>query len=292
MNFIFENARGETLELWHNELFYLVDQAGQTHANADISALTIGDIDGDLITNVRSQPRTITLTLRINPAVDVEAAKRAILRIVKLKQNGTIKWSQSERVLEISGIVESIDMPRWNNAVAMQISLHCPIPFWEDAETTVREINEAIGLHYFTALDDDSSDMLFFPDVGIPLGEINTARTRTFYNSGDVDVGMDIEIQAVDTVTNPIIYDDDGNFFGVGYGIKPVVLSEGDVVRISTVRGALSVTKNRTISLMNYVVPRSTWLQLRTGENIFRIDSADDSLTNMSFAISYKQRYV
>lgn len=292
MNFVFENSNGEILQLWNNDLFYLIDQAGQTQANADISALTIGDIDGDLPTNVRTQPRTITLNLRINPAVKVETAKREILKIVKLKQRGTIIWTQDDRTLQISGIVESVDMPRWNNAVIMQISLHCSMPFWEDAEDTVQQINEAIGLHYFTAEDDYSSDMLFFPEDGRALGEYDTTRTRTFYNDGDVAVGMEIEILALNTVTNPIIYDKEGNFFGVGYGTKQVTLEAGDVVKISTIRGNLSVIKNRTVNLLNYVAPRSTWLQLQTGENVFRIDSADADTNNMIFSLTYKQRYI
>lgn len=302
MDFVFENSRGEILKLWNNDLFFLLNNANQTHANADISALTIGDIDGDVPTSVRTQPRTITLTLRINPAVDVEKATREILKVVKLKQNGILRWTQNDRTLEINGIVESIDMPRWNNAVAMQISLHCPVPYWEDFEETIQEINDSIGLHYFTAEDDDSSDMLFFPldemnePVGIPFSEYNTSRTRSFYNAGDVSVGMHIEIVAFDTVTNPIIYDEDGNFFGVGYYngsvSKPVTMQAGDVIEICTVRGKLSVTKNGTQSLMNYVAPRSTWLQLKTGENTFRIDSADNSTDNMTFFLTYKQRYI
>lgn len=292
MNFVFENSRGEILNLWKNDLFYLVDQGGQTQANADISALTIGDIDGDLITNVRTQPRTIALTLRINPAVDVEEAKRAILKIVKLKQSGKLIWTQNERVMQISGIVESVDMPRWNNAVAMQIGLHCSMPFWEDVKETIQLIDDTIGLHYFTAQDDYSSDMLFFPDDGIPLSEYDATRTRTFYNWGDVAVGMQIEIIAFDTVTNPIIINEERKFFGVGYGTKPVVLQAGDVIHICTVRGELSVTKNGTENLLNYVVPRSTWLQLKTGENIFRIDSADSDTDNMTFSMTYKQRYI
>ena len=292
MEFVFENSQGEVLDLWKNPLFYLIEQAGQTHANAEISAMTVGNIDGDLITNVRAQPRTITLTLRINPSVDVEEAKRAILKIVKLKQSGTIRWTQNERTMEISGVVESIDMPRWNNAVTMQISLHCSMPFWEDADETVQFIEDVIALHYFTAQDDYSSYMLFFPDDGIPLSEYDASRTRTFYNWGDVAVGMNIEIIAFDTVTNPIIYDAENNFFGVGYGTKPVTLQAGDVIRICTISGKLSVTKNNSTNLFNYVVPRSTWLQLQTGENVFRINSADEDTDNMTFSINYKQRYI
>lgn len=292
VNFVFENSRGEQLDLWHNNLFFLVNQNGQTSANADISALTIGDIDGDLITNVRAQPRTITLTLRINPAVNVEDAKRAVLQVVKLKQAGKIIWTQNGRTMIISGIVESIDMPRWTNAVAMQISLHCSNPFWTDENESIQLIDDSIAMQFFTAADDYSSDMLYFPDEGIPFSEYNASRSRTFYNAGDVAVGMHIEIMAFDTVTNPIIYDSEGNFFGVGYGAKQVTLQAGDVIDISTVRGNLSVMKNRTTNLLNYVVPRSTWLQLRTGENVFRIDSADASTDNMTFTLTYIQQYI
>lgn len=292
MNFVFENSRGEMLNLWNNDLFFLVDQEGQTQANSDISALTIGDIDGDLITNVRAQPRTIVLTLRINPAVDVEEAKRAILKIVKLKQTGMIKWTQNDRTLVIRGIVESIDMPRWNEAVAMQISLHCTIPFWENIDETVQIIDDSIALQFFTAKDDMTSDMLYFPDEGIAFSEYNAQRTRTFYNDGDVAVGMQIEIMAISNVTNPIIYDADGNFFGVGYGTKPVTLEAGDIIKISTVRGNLSVVKNNSTNLLNFVAPRSTWLQLQTGENTFRIDSADESTDNMAFSLSFTTRYI
>lgn len=291
MNFVFINSRGESLDLWNNNMFYLIDQGGQTAGNANISALTIGDMDGDIVTNVSAQPRTITLTLRINPAANVEAVKRAILKVVKLKQKGSIQWTQNDRVLTISGVVESIEMPRWNNAVAMQISLHCSNPFWENVEETVQEISESIGLHYFTA-EDDPSPMLYFTESGIPLSEYDTTRTRTFTNDGDVAVGMNIEITALAEVTNPIIYDVDNNFFGVGYGTKPVTLQAGDVITISTIRGKLSVTKNRNTNLLDYVVPRSTWLQLQTGENTFRIDSADSATDNMIFTITFKQRYI
>ncbi len=293
MDLFFENNNGERLDLMLNDWFYLVDQDGQTQANTNISALTIGDIDGDIVTNVTTQPRTIILTLRIKPTVNVENAKREILKIIKLKQRGMLIWTQNDRTLYICGIVESIDMPRWNNAVSMQISLHCSIPFWADVEETIQQINEAIGLHYFTAHDDYSSPMLFFPEDGIALGEYDTTRSRTFYNDGDVAVGMEIEIMALSDVTNPIIYDDaNGTFFGVGSGTKQVDLHAGDFIHINTNRGQLSVTKNGTTNLINYIVPRSTWLQLQTGSNTFRIDSADQATDNMTFFLSYRRCFV
>lgn len=284
------SARGDRLPLVDNNLFILTNIDGLTTANAAISSSVIGGADGAVVTNVQANPRTLVIDLRIKDSVDVEEAKRAVLKVVKVKQRGTLEWSQNDRTVAISGIVESIEMPRWRNAVTMQITLHCEQPFWEDIALVIKQINEAIDLHYFV---DAETDMLYFPDGGVVLGEYDTIRTKAFHNDGDVAVGLEISIVALDTVTNPIIYDGNGNFFGVGYGdgAKQVVMQAGDNIVITTHKGKKSV-KFGSRNLLPYVKPQSTWLQLQAGDNLFTIDSDDENLSNMSFYLIYKQRYV
>lgn len=285
------SARGDRLPLVNNNLFWLTNIDGQTAATASISSSVIGGADGDVVTNVQAAPRTLIIDLRIKNDVDVEEAKRAVLKVVKVKQRGTLEWSQNDRTVAISGIVENIEMPRWNNGVAMQITLHCDQPFWEDIAFVIKQINEIIDLHYFV---DAETDMLYFPDEGIALGEYDTIRTKAFHNDGDVAVGLEISIVALDTVTNPIIYDGNGNFFGVGYGdgAKQVVMQAGDNIVITTHKGRKSVKFGSSRNLLPYVKPQSTWLQLNAGDNLFTIDSDDENLSNMSFYLIYKQRYV
>ena len=284
------SARGDRLPLVNNNLFVLTNIDGLTAANASISSSVIGGADGDVVTNVQADPRPLIIDLRIKDGADVEAAKRAVLKVVKVKQRGTLEWTQDDRTIAISGIVESIEMPRWTNSVAMQIALYCDQPFWEDIDFVIKQINETINLHYFV---DAETDMLYFPDDGIVMGEYDTIRTKSFHNDGDVAVGLEISIVALDTVTNPIIYDGNGNFFGVGYGdgAKQVVMQAGDNIVITTHKGRKSV-KFGNRNLLPYVKPQSTWLQLNTGDNLFSIDSADENLSNMSFYLIYKQRYV
>lgn len=290
MELNFYNSNGDVLQLTNNKYFHLVNMDGQTSATADISALVIGGVDGDTVNNVQAQPRTITLDFRIKTGVDVEEAKRAILAVVKLKKNGVLKWTQNSREVQITGIVESVDMPRWSNTVAMQISLHCEQPFWEDVQNAIQEISEAINLHYFTGY---LNDMLYFPVDGIPFGEYDLSRTRTFVNDGDVAVGMDIQITAFGTVTNPIIYNAAGEFFGIGHGTgsKQVVMSSGDVITISTHKGKKNVKLNGT-SIISKVKPQSTWLQLEAGANTFSINSNEAATDNMTFTLAFKQRYI
>lgn len=286
----FVSKSGQALPLVKNAYFDLINVDGMTAAATDISSIVIGGIDGDTINNIQAQPRGIVLDLRIKDYINVEDAKRYILSFVKLKQQCSLIWTQNARTLQIEAVVEAISMPRWKAGVTMQISLHCPRAFWEDVANVLSEISAAKNLHYFTTTP---GDMLYFPQAGIPLGEYDTSRTRTFVNSGDVAVGMTIEIMAYSTATNPIIYDQNGNFFGVGYGSesKQVVMNAGDKIVITTQAGQKNVTLNGT-SVIDKIKPRSTWLQLAAGENEFSINSDDDDVDNMTFTLIYKQRYV
>lgn len=282
------SARGDTLSLIEGENYKIVNFDNQTAVASNISSVVIGGADGDTVNSIQAQPRTIIFDLRIFQ--DVEITKRNILSVIKLKQKGKIRWEQNNRIVEIEGVVESIDMPRWNNEVTMQITLHCEQPFWEDIESVFDEINEYIALHYFT---DYANDMLYFTEEGIPFGEYDRTRSRLINNAGDVAVGLDIRIDAFSTVTNPIIRSENGKFFGVGYGTgnKKVVMQAGDVILINTGKDMKSVTLNGQ-NMLGKIKPNSTWLQLEAGDNIFAVDSDEHIVENMNFTLTYKRRYV
>lgn len=290
MKLDFISARGDVLSLVNNPLFHLINVDGMTTAATDISSVVVGGVDGDEVNNIQAQPRSIIFDLQIKDDVNVEDAKRNVLQFIKLKQRVSLVWEQNNKTLTIKGVVESVDMPRFAKGVVMQIALHCEQPFWEDIDYIVQQIDEAIRLHYFTSV---AGDMLYFPEQGIPFGEFDVSRTRHIYNAGDVAVGLEIEILAYKTVTNPIIYDTDGNFFGVGYGeeIKKVVMHEGDIIRITTHKGNKTVTMNGT-SIMGRIKPQSTWLQMQAGENTFSVDSEETETNNMTFSLIFKQRYI
>lgn len=288
--FDFVSARGETISLSANNDFYLTHIDGQTSATASATSNVIGGVDGDTVTNMQAEARPLIFDMRFKNGVDVEDAKRRILQVIKLKQNGTIVWEQNSRTVEITGKVERIEMPRWANGIVMQVEMHCEQPFWENIEAIVEQISDALDLHYFT---DDATEMLYFTEDGIAFGEYNTTRSRDIYNSGDVSVGLKIEITALAQATNPIIYNADGDFFGIGYGTgnKKVVMNEGDKIVITTHRGRKSVALNG-VAILDKIKPMSTWLQLATGDNRFAINSDEDATNNMLFSLVYKQRYV
>lgn len=287
MNMKYVSARGDILPLTDNKYFHLMNIDGQTSYEGGVSRAKSND-DGDTITNISAEARPLLVSLRIKSGVDVEAAKREILKVVKPKQYGSLVWEQNGRALTITGRVTSFDMPRWQNGVIAQIGLDCEQPFWEDIDFVIQQISEAVDLHYFV---DSPVDMLYFTEDGIAFGEYDVIRTKDFHNAGDVAVGMEISIVALDTVTNPIIYNQDGDFFGVGYESRPLVMAAGDNVVITTHKGNKVVTLNG-VNIYDKIKPNSKWLQLEAGDNTFSINSEDVSKSNMSFSLIYKQRYV
>lgn len=273
-------ARGDVLALTGNPLFKLTNVDGLTSVSSELATSTVPGMDGDIVNSVQASPRSIVLDLSIERSV--ESAKREILKVIKPKQKCTLRMEQDGRELQIGGVVEQIEMPRFTNLAVMQVTIHCSQPWWEDQQETATEISEVLNLHYFT---EEEGGMLAFPEEGIPFGEYDTNRTKVFDNDGDSEVALTIRIVALGDVTNPAIYNSEAQFIGVN-----LTMHAGDEVVITTGKGNKTVTlngENKISSLMR----GSTWLQLPTGEEELTIDSEDGTEGNMYFTVTYRRRY-
>lgn len=275
-------ANGNQIDFFDNTFVQLVNVDGLTGVSADISASTTPSMDGDRVNNVQAQPRGIVLDLLVKDTASVEDAKRFVLQAIKPKQRGRLRMIQPDRSIEIVGIVESIEMPRFSQSVMMQVSLYCSQPFWSDIEAVIVQIARVLDLHCFP-LDVGG---LAFPAAGVPLGEYDLNMTRTYTNDGDAACGMIISIIALGDVLNPTIYKSDGSFIGVNDS-----MTAGDEIVISTVHGEKSITKNG-VNILNKIKSGSTFLQLDTGDNELTINSDGNTEGNVYFLLSFKRRFV
>lgn len=277
----FIGANGSVIDLFHNDYYQVSNIDGMTSATAEITSTVTPGLDGDTINSATVQPRSIILDLRVRNGVRVEDAKRWLMYTVKPKLSGRLRLTQPDRTTEISGIVESIEMPRFYYGVTCQVTLHCSQPYWQDAEYLVLEISHILDLHYFPV--DDGG--LAFPADGVSFGEYNLNNAKSYFNSGDAETGAIITIVALGNVTNPIIYNGDGKYIGV---IDSMV--EGDVIEINTNRGEKSIKKNG-VSIFSRMKSGSTFLQLAVGNNSFVVD-ADSGEDAMYFMLTFKRRFV
>lgn len=267
----------EEINLTNNSGFVLTGADGLTNAAVAISATDLATHDGAIVNTTRTQPRGIVLYLTMQQSANVEAVKREILGVIKPKQRGRLVWTQDGRSIEIVGVVEQIEMPRFSDNVVMQITIYCAQPYWADVDYIIKQIELIDPLHHF---------VLAIPqNKGIVFGVYNLSMTKTFTNYGDAATGAIIRIIATGDIENPLLERADGRYFGI-----TDTMAAGDEIVINTTKGQKSVFKNG-VNIINKIRAGSTWLQMETGENTFTISEKNGS-GNMYFTFEYKQYYV
>lgn len=279
--FTLTSPNDEILNLSNDVHFDLIGIDNQTFNENSISSLVIAGSDGDITNNVASNPRTITISLYMRG--NVELSKRYIMRFCKPKLNHVLSWTQEKRTLQISGILESVNLPRWANGLVMVLKFHCPNPFWLDQNETRDEIADGVALHYFTT--EPNNQLAFYGD-GIVMGAINTIHTQTFYNDGDVATGLTIDIFTQSGIDNPIVYADGGVFIGVNKTLAP-----SDHLVITTGKDEKDIKLNG-VSVIGDIMAGSTFPQMHVGENTFRIASATGEIHDVYMILKYRKAYI
>lgn len=280
--FDFISAKGAAMPLLSNPYFTIVDIEGFTSVTSDLASVTVPFVDGDTVTNIQAQPRTVVIYLRLKQSAGIEAAKRYVLQYVKPKLNGTLQMTRDGKETQLVGLVEAIELPRFEQGCTMQVTLHCSQPYWEDVDFVVQEISQVIDLHYFP----EDQGGLAFPTDGVPFGVYDDDLTRSMTNEGDVDTGVLITIIALGAVTNPKIYN---TLTGEYIGITDTLAGNDEVV-INTIVGQKTVTKNG-VNIIDKIMSGSKFLQLGVGYNEFTIE-ADSGIDSVYFTLTYKQKYV
>ena len=275
--FDYISPAGAAMTLLHNPFFTVTDIEGLTTETSNLASVSVPSVDGDTVTNVQAQPRTVNMYLRLKQSAGIEAAKRYILQFVKPKLAGTLQMTRDGHQTELKGIVEAISLPRFAQGCTMQITLHCAQPYWTDSEITTKDFSTVENAHHYP---------LALPSSGIVLGAFDSNNETSVENDGDVETGLQIVITALGAVTNPKLTDAlTGEFIGI-----TDTLAANDEVIINTTVGSKTVTKNGA-NIISKLTEGSRFLQLGVGSNIFAI-SATSGIDNAYFTVRYRQKYV
>ncbi len=275
----YENENGDVLDLANNDNFILTDVDGLTAVDVDITTATVALSDGTTITNTRTEAREINLYLRFAQNISVEAAKRAILAVIKPAKKGTLYFDYNGRDVSIEVTTAAITVPRFSESVIMQINLYAAKPYWTDAAAIVSEVSYFLGLFHFEMTVTSESPIVFGKILDVPIATVT--------NDGDAPTGITFNLVAVDDgIENPKI---ERTADGAYFELDGVTMNAGDQISIVTTRGQKTVTKNG-VNIINNVAAGSTWFQMEIGNNEFMV--LDDSGGEIETYIIYRRAFV
>ena len=297
------NHLGESLkmELTRPEAsagFYIqrIEGLGPVTANINITERAIGD--GASYGSARANSRNIVMYLGfLDSGVngDIETIRHRSYKYFPLKKRVTIQIETDKRICETYGYVESNEPDIFSNGQTTQISIICPDSYFYDASRNSDQIVSFSDLTpAFSFPFSNKADSLVF-------GNIRINEEQVIKYDGDIEVGMEIHIEAVggvyddialynlDTNEHMIISINALNVFLNSSGIKT-----GDKIIIATSRGEKSITLRRdseSYNIINCLGKHSNWLQLIPGENTFAYSTAAGT-ENLNVQIFYKAAYV
>lgn len=264
-----KNKRGDSLALFPSR-DYAVKIYGLTPGKASLNFSTVGTKDGSIYNSGRKENRNIVL--QIKPLRDVERCRIALYKVFKLNGSCEFYFKNGSRDVFIEGHVENVDGDLFELGQSIQVSIICNNPNFKALQETVADISSVVPLIAFP---------LAIGAAGTEFSRIEKAVEKNVHNAGDSESGLIIEMRATGETSNPIIYDEAGNRFGI-----KIDMVEGDRIVINTNKGEKSVTlfKDGTeTNIINKVYPNPTWFTLQPGDNVFSHSADNPDLLQIVF---------
>lgn len=161
------------------------------------------------------------------------------------------------------------------------INLICLNPFWQDLSSIKEEVAIWRGSFEFP---------LEILESGVEIGYKEPSLIVNIENNGDVPCGIKLDFKAIGTVVRPSLFNINTREF-----IKiNKTLFGGEVLTITTHFGNKRVESNINgviTNAFNFIDLESDFIQLYTGDNLFRYD-ADEGLENLEVSIYYTPQYL
>lgn len=283
---IYENDRGERVEIAYSFPFFLQQFIGADGADANITSSKGVGQDGMTITSVNLKPRPLQILGKINENDKSVLAKRRakLLQVFNPKVQGWLQYEYGDVKKRIRCQVESA--PFFSKAfntfkvLNFVIDLIAPNPYWQDLSQSKSEIAIWRGAFEFP---------LEILEEGIEMGFREPSLIVNVLNQGDVACGMKIQFKALATVENPSLFNvNTREYFKINKTMKA-----GEVITVTThfQNKRVQLNKNGVVSALTGWDYTSTFLQLDVGDNLLRYD-ADNGIDNLEVSIWHNSQHL
>ena len=280
---IIENARGR-VEFFNTRPFVLEKIDGINNPRSSNITTKAPNQDGVSLYGSSFDARTILIKIGIVGETEQEMyyLRRKLYNILNGKLNSTLTYINSDKTYTIDCKIENIteDVKR-NNMQKLTIQLYCANPFWKDLNEFKEEIALWVGEFTFP---------LIIPKTGIRMGKRVSNLIVNVNNIGDVSCGIKIEFMSLGTVKNPSLF----NIHTREFIKLNIIMLAGDriVIQTSFANKRIELIRNNvTTNILHYIDWDSTFLQLETGDNLFRYD-AEEGIDNLECSVYYRPKYL
>ena len=258
-----ENTAGQILNLSSARNIAIIGIDGLIPPPATIVTNNIVMYDGSRFNSARVNQRNIVLHMKL--IGDVAATRILLYKYFRIKQWCKIYFNNGLRDVYCEGYVETFEDDRFKFSSEVQISIICPSPWFKELNEVVFNMGFVINMFEFPfAIEKE----------GIEFSLLQEDILTTVVNSGDVEMGVILELYATSEVINPRIFNaDTREMMGLNF-----TMVNGDLIRISTYKGNKYVKLFRNgieSNIINHIMDSPDWFQIPVGETNFTYDCVD-----------------
>ena len=268
---------------------------------ASINVTNMASNDGGIVNSTRAETRNIVMKIGMyehfveDSSWTIEKARLKTYKYFPKKRELTLAFKTDGRYVYTKGYVESNEPDIFSSKFeACQISIICPDPnFYEASGETYIRLARIVDLLEFPYSNESLTENLTeFGSIFTDLSQVILTYT------GEIETGINIKVRCSGPVTGFKLYN-----FETGEKIEisdskltqvvPDGLSDGDEIRICTIRGKKSaklIREGNSYNILNSLGLHPSWFQIYQGDNIFSYDATSGS-SNVKIEMTYENAY-
>ena len=256
--FIYENSDGDRIILGLESDFIIKTIEGISENNVELSASrSIGQV-GETITGKNVQRRSITINGIINGNVEVN--RHRLLNIIRPKDNAKLICELNNYESYYLNITPNMTpiVSNTDCVADFQFVVNSEYPYWRN---TLGSSEQLIGIVPRFRFERNFSGTW-------RVGETVVSELINVYNPGSETIGVEFLLRAKTACKNiTIVNAETYEYFKINYSMQPF-----EVIRLTTgfnnkkIISSLNGNIIKDVDLLN-----STFLQLRPGDNVFKV---------------------
>lgn len=277
-----------TLELLSPEKsgFIILSIDGLGPSKAELSLTERATVDGAAYNSGRVTSRDMVLRLRHYADRDSEELRQETYKYFPLNRPITIEIEAAHRSVYSIAYVEANEPDVFSHEAGTVITLRFPNAYFLDQVSALTTFSSVTPNFEFPWSNESTVSPL------LEMGAITGETSKSVVYTGDVSVGMLIQIHATGAASG-VEFTDEETLETLSIDSTQLIaitgsdITTGDDIWISTVKGnkyAILVRGVTTYNILSCLGISPTWFQLEQGDNVYAY-SATSGITNLQFSV-------